>query len=198
MELADVDRGTLTNALAAFAQRAASADWAVVFYAGHGFQWNGANYLIPVDAKLESAAALSGEAVSLGALIESAAKAKTVSVIMLDACRNDPAYERVRQEQPGGRGVTVAPPPSGLATVSVPRGSYIVFATEANRSAADGEREDNSPFTKALIANIDQPVDLDKLFRKVSEDVSRATQNAQTPTVYGILPNLDLYFKYPG
>jgi hypothetical protein len=196
-ELTNVDRGALAQALAAFAQRAASADWAVVFYAGHGFQLNGTNYLIPIDAKLESAAALSAEAVNVGTLIEGAAKAKTVSIIMLDACRNDAAYERVRQEQSDSRGANVVVP-SGLARVAAPKGSYVVFATLEDHSAADGEGEDHSPFTKALIENIDQPFNLAKLFSKVHDDVIKATHNDQVPTAYGLLPFEDLYFKYPG
>jgi hypothetical protein len=134
--------------------------------------------------------------VNLGTLIEGAAKAKTVSLMMLDACRNDAAYERVRQE-PGSRGVTVAAP-SGLARVAAPKGSYIVFATLEDHTAADGQGEDHSPFTKALIENIDQPFHLAKLFSKVHDDVIKATHNEQVPTAYGLLPFEDLYFKYPG
>lgn len=196
-EVIDANRATLASALADFAERAASANWAVVFYAGHGFQWDGANYLIPVDAKLESSSTLDGEALNAGALIEAAAKAKTVSLVMLDACRNDAAFERVRQARSDSRGITVIAP-SGLARVAAPKGSYVVFATLEDHSAADGAGEDHSPFTKALIENIDQPFDLAKLFSKVHDDVIKATHNEQAPTAYGLLPFEDLYFKYPG
>ena len=189
----DQDRATILKAVLDFAKSAATADWAVVFYAGHGFQMDGRNYLVPVDAKLGSADELIADTINLEDIMSSAAEAKKLGLVILDACRSDPRSDTVRQSK-ASRGLT----PSGLAKVEPLKGELVAFATRENHTADDGDDE-HSPFTHALLYHINEPeVDVQFMLRKVRDTVLARTKNAQEPFTYGSLPGKNLYFKIAG
>ena len=178
--------------LAGYADRAGEADWAVVFYAGHGMQIDGRNYLVPTDARLKRAGHADFEALNLDLVLASVGGSKKLGIVILDACRNNPFLERLSERSRGGR--TLA---SGFARVEPQKGQLVVYATRENHTAADGSGE-HSPFTHALLYHINEPgLEVDRLFRKVRDTVLVRTSNAQEPFTYGSLPDPDLYFKPP-
>jgi tetratricopeptide (TPR) repeat protein len=189
VEVSDPTRADLEAALMAFGDKAADADWALVFYAGHGMQVDGRNFLIPKDAKLDSDRHVDFETVVLDRVLESASGAKKLSLVILDACRNNPFLKRMRQTR-GTRSFG-----QGLAAVDPVQGQMIVYATKDGSVANDGEGE-HSPFTEALLAHIAEThLDIRLMFSKVRDTVMQNTQNKQQPFTYGSLPGEGLFFK---
>ncbi len=165
-----------------FVDRAANADVAVVYYSGHGLEFGGVNYLVPVDAKLTSVLDVDDEAVSLDRILIAAGRAKKLSLIILDACRENPFH-------PAGDGSRVTRGISvGLAGVDqTAADTLIAFAAKAGSVSYDGDGPD-SPFTTALVKYITQPgLDIRLALGKVRDDVLRATDHRQEPYVYGSL-----------
>jgi hypothetical protein len=140
------------------------------YYAGHGVQVNGENYLIPIGARISREGDVEYEAVPLGKVLRAMEDAKNpVNIVLLDACRNNP-YSR------GWRSSS-----RGLAFVQSAEGTFISFATAPGKEAADGEGR-NSPYTASLLQHIqtpDLPVPL--LFQRVRQSVRKPTDNQQTP-----------------
>jgi tetratricopeptide (TPR) repeat protein len=214
IEREDLTRAQLEEALEEFGDKAAGADWAVIYYAGHGVEMNGVNYLVPVDAKLVRAEDIEDEAVSLARVLAKAQPARGLRMVILDACRNNPfrmAPKAPRGDQDGGsRGGSANPPPAptegrsrgigrGLAAVD-PSGAgavLVAFAARDGTTADDGV--DHSPFTAALLAHLETPgLDIGILFRRVRDSVLARTNNVQEPYVYGSLPGQEFYFKAAG
>src|ERR1700761_8756644 len=170
------------RAVREFVDRAANADVAVVYYSGHGLEIGGVNYLIPVDAKLTSVLDMDDEAVSLDRVLAAAGHVKKLSLIILDACRENPFHPTA---DPAGvtRGVSM-----GLAGVGpTVADTLIAFAAKAGSVSYDGDGR-NSPFTTALLKYITQPgLDIRLALGKVRDDVLRATNHRQEPYVYGSL-----------
>jgi uncharacterized caspase-like protein len=165
-----------------FVDRAASADVAVVYYSGHGLEIGGVNYLIPVDAKLTSVLDMDDEAVSLDRILVAAGHVKKLSLIILDACRENP-FHPAADDARVTRGVSM-----GLAGVGpTVADTLIAFAAKAGSVSYDGDGR-NSPFTTALLKYITQPgLDIRLALGKVRDDVLRATNHRQEPYVYGSL-----------
>jgi uncharacterized caspase-like protein len=165
-----------------FVDRAANADVAVVYYSGHGLEIGGANYLIPVDAKLTSVLDMDDEAVSLDRILVAAGHVKKLSLIILDACRENP-FHPAADDARVTRGVSM-----GLAGVGpTVADTLIAFAAKAGSVSYDGDGH-NSPFTTALLKYITQPgLDIRLALGKVRDDVLRATNRRQEPYVYGSL-----------
>jgi hypothetical protein len=194
-EVYDPDYARLSESLREFGIRAREADAALIFYAGHGVQVNGENYLVPVDARLERERDLVYEALPLGLLLGELSQAKTVGVMILDACRNNPFRERMdRSMKVAGRAASTN---QGLARVDkVPRNTLVAMATRADQIAEDGDGE-NSPFTQAIIGHLQVPgLELSLFFRSVRDTVLRATANRQEPYVFSSLGAKPFYF-YP-
>jgi uncharacterized caspase-like protein len=170
------------RAVREFVDRAASADVAVVYYSGHGLEFGGVNYLIPVDAKLTSVLDLDDEAVSLDRVLVAAGHVKKLSLIILDACRENP-FHPATDDARVTRGVSM-----GLAGVDqTVADTLIAFAAKAGSVSYDGDGP-NSPFTTALLKHITQPgLDIRLALGKVRDDVLRATNHHQEPFVYGSL-----------
>ena len=172
---------TVVDALEVFRRRSAAAEVALVFYAGHGIEVGGRNYLIPVDAELARERDVRREAVSLDEVVGDTEGAR-LRLVILDACRENPFTERMAPT--GGVGRTV---PGGLAAVTVPQTAtdemLVALATAPGAVAADGEGR-NSPFTAALLQHLEEPgVDIELLFRRVTQTVLESTNGRQRPWV---------------
>src|ERR1700733_1752329 len=193
-ELYDPDFRALNVGVREFGIRAASADVALVYYAGHGVQVDRENYLIPADAKLERERDLLYEAMPLDRLLGEVSQATRIGIVLLDSCRNNPFIERVsRSMTVAGRAVATTP---GLARVdNVPRNTMVVMAAKADQVAEDGG--EHSPFAAALLAHFQIPgLELGLFFRSVRDTVLRATNNRQEPYVFSSL-GADPFYLYP-
>jgi formylglycine-generating enzyme required for sulfatase activity len=191
-ELYDPDFRDLNSGVRAFGIRAANADVAVVYYAGHGVQVDRENYLIPADARLERERDLLYEAMPLDRLLGEVSQATRIGIVLLDSCRNNPFVERVsRSMTVAGRAVATTP---GLARVdNVPRNTMVVMAAKADQIAEDGG--EHSPFAAALLAHFQIPgLELSLFFRSVRDTVLRATNNRQEPYVFSSLGADPFYF----
>ena len=188
-EVINPSRATLEAALMTFGDKAAEADWAVIFYAGHGMQVDGHNFLIPVDARLENDRHVDFETVVLDRVIDSMGGTKKLGLVILDACRDNPFLKRMKQTR------SVRSFGSGLAAVEPGVGQMIVYATKDGSVAEDGEG-DHSPFTTALLRHIHEArLDIRLMFSKVRDSVLQTTGNRQHPFTYGSLPGEGLFFK---
>ena len=175
----DTDEDALDDALASFEEQSAGADLALVFYAGHGMEMNGANYLVPVDARLASAAAVERETIALDSVLAATSGART-RIVILDACRNNPFARTMR----GAQRANVRS--GGLAAVSTGAGLLVAYAAAAGDVAADGEEDDrNSPYTAVLLQHLRSPgVEVRVMLGNVGGAVSDATGADQQPFVY--------------
>lgn len=165
-----------------FSDDVRGADIAVVFYAGHGMEMNGVNYLIPVDAVLERDIDVEDETVSLDRVNQALEQAKRLRLIMLDACRDNP-FVRSMKRTLAGRSIG-----RGLARVDVVSSdTLIAYAAKAGSIAADGDGA-NSPYTMALAKHLMTPaLDVRLALGRVRDEVLRTTKNRQEPFVYGSL-----------
>jgi hypothetical protein len=183
----DLKISEMRRALRDFSDRARDADVAVVYYAGHGIEVDGTNYLIPVDAVLERDIDVYDEAFSLDRVLAVVEPAKQLRLVILDACRDNPfvkAMKRTTGSRAIGRGLAKVEPNSP--------NTLIAFASKAGSTASDGDSK-NSPFTAALIKYITKPgLDLRKAFGFVRDDVLKNTSNKQEPYVYGSLGGDDV------
>jgi hypothetical protein len=181
-----VDVGNLDfkRAIRKFEDTAVDADVAVLYYAGHGIEIGGTNYLIPIDAMLASDRDAPDEAIPLDRLVLSADGAKKLRVIILDACRDNPFAGTMRRESRAAlRAVS-----SGLSKVEPSStDTLIAYAAKAGSTAEDGDRE-HSPFTAALLKHLTVPgLDLRLAFGRVKDEVMKTTKGRQEPFVYGSL-----------
>jgi uncharacterized caspase-like protein len=180
----DVGNLDFKRAIRKFEDTAVDADVAVLYYAGHGIEIGGTNYLVPIDAKLASDRDAPDEAIPLDRLVLSADGAKKLRVVILDACRDNPYAGKMRRESRAAlRAVS-----SGLGKVEPSStDTLIAYAAKAGSTAEDGER-DHSPFTAALLKHLTVPgLDLRLAFGRVKDEVMKATNNRQEPFVYGSL-----------
>src|ERR1043166_1187394 len=184
----DLAREKLIDVLRAFGRETESADWAVVYFAGHGIEVGGVNYLIPVDARLETDRDLQYEAVALEQVLGSVEAARKLRLVILDACRDNPFARQMR------RTVASRSIGRGLGRVEPEGGTLVAYAAKHGEIALDGEGT-NSPFVASLVQRLPTPgIEINKLFRLVRDDVMAATARKQEPFVYGSLPGEDFFF----
>ena len=184
----DLSHDALLKALRTFAAQADQADWAVVYYAGHGIEVGGVNYLVPVDAKLASDRDVPDESVPLERVLTAVEGARKLRLIVLDACRNNPFIATMKQSG-ASRGIR-----RGLAQVEPDQATLVAYSAKDGSVAQDGEGA-NSPFATALAKRLAEPdVEINKVFRLVRQDVMEVTGRQQEPFVYGSLPPTDFYF----
>jgi tetratricopeptide (TPR) repeat protein len=185
----DLTRDKFFAALHEFGLDAEKADWAVVYYAGHGMEIGGVNYLIPTDAALAADHDAETQAVALEQVIASVAGARKLRLVMLDACRDNP-FEKTMQRTMALKLVS-----KGFSNIEPEAGFMVVYAAKHGETALDGD-SDNSPFAKALARDIRAPqVEIRKLFDIVRDDVLNATKRTQHPFTYGSPPGReDFYF----
>jgi uncharacterized caspase-like protein len=183
----DLKNTEMRRALRDFTEKARDADIAVIYYAGHGIEVDGTNYLIPVDAALERDTDAYDEAIALDRILQAIEPAKQLRLVILDACRDNPfakSMKRTVASRSLGRGLAGVEP-------SKPN-TLIAFAAKGGSTASDGDSK-NSPFTTALLKHLVQPgLELGKAFRLVRDDVMNATANKQEPFVYGSLGGNDV------
>jgi hypothetical protein len=186
----DLTRERLTDALHSFAAEADKADWAVVYFAGHGLEVNGTNYLIPVDARLAADRDVEFEAVPLDRVMSAVSGAKRLRLVLLDACRDNPFANQMR------RSVATRSIGRGLTNVEPEAGTLVVYAAKHRQVALDGDGG-NSPFVTALTKRMSTPgLEVRRLFDYVRDDVLEMTNRAQQPFSYGSLPGSeDYYFR---
>jgi Caspase domain len=172
------------RAIRKFEAAADQADIAVVYYAGHGLEIGGTNYLIPVDARLASDRDADDEAILLERLVSSADGAKRLRLVILDACRDNPYVGTMRRERKSAsRGVS-----AGLGKVEpTSTDTLIAYAAKAGSTADDGDGL-HSPFTTAVLKDLPVPgLDVRLAFGRVRDEVLKITANRQEPFVYGSL-----------
>lgn len=185
----DLTRDKFFAALHEFGREAEKADWAVVYFAGHGMEIGGVNYLIPTDAVLAADHDAETQAVALEQVIASVAGARKLRLVMLDACRDNP-FEKTMQRTMALKLVS-----KGFSNIEPEAGFMVVYAAKHGETALDGD-SDNSPFAKALARELKAPqVEIRKLFDIVRDDVLNATKRVQQPFTYGSPPGReDFYF----
>jgi len=183
----DMSAAEIRRALRDFADRAQNADIAVVYYAGHGIEVDGGNYLIPIDAKLERDTDVYDEALSLDRVLLAVEPAKKLRLVILDACRDNPFAKTMK------RTVATRAIGQGLAKIEPSSPNLLIaYSAKAGSTAADGDGR-NSPFTTALSKHITTPgLDVRRAFGYVRDDVLKTTNNRQEPFVYGSLGGDDV------
>lgn len=189
----DLDGTGTRVALGEFTEKAQFADVALVFYAGHGIEIQGRNYMIPVDAQMKSDVSARFEAIDLDDLVASATAASKLSMVLLDACRDNP-FVTSMQRSDSTRAIS-----RGLSLVDVDRsGLLISFAAQAGTTADDGDGE-HSPYTEALLEVLDEPgLEVGRMFRKVRAKVRQSTGGRQVPIERMQLPDEAVYLVPPG
>lgn len=182
----DLSAAGMRRALRDFGDRAKAADIAVVYYAGHGIEVDGNNYLIPTDAVLERDTDVYDEALSLDRVLVAVEGAKQLRLVILDACRDNPFSRNIKQAS--SRSIA-----RGLAKIEPNSpNTLIAFSAKAGSTANDGDG-DNSPFTSALAKHLATPgLDIRRAFGFVRDDVLKVTDNRQEPYVYGSLGGEDV------
>ena len=183
----DLSAADTRRALRDFADRARDADIAVVYYAGHGIEVDGGNYLIPVDARLERDTDVYDEGLSLDRILVAIEPAKKLRLVILDACRDNP-FSRTMKRTVASRAIG-----QGLAKVEPTSPNVLIaYSAKAGSTAADGDGQ-NSPFTAALSHHLTKPgLDVRRAFGFVRDEVLKTTGNKQEPFVYGSLGGEDV------
>ncbi len=180
----DADEVTLRKAIKGFAVESSTSSIAVVFYAGHGAQINGENYLLPVDIEIPKRESdIQFSSIKVDDVINSL-KSKS-KVIFLDACRDNPALIKSLSNGRGSYRGGLAAAKSGSYEDS--SSLFIAYATDSGNVAQDGNGQKNSPFTSALLKYMKRPISIDDMFSLVTKEVRLATKNTQRPYKYASL-----------
>jgi len=159
------------------------ADVSLFYFAGHGMQFDGQNYLIPVQSNIGSEDEIMDEAINASSVLRKMESAgSSVNIVILDACRNNPFKRSFRSAS------------RGLTRIEGPKGSLIAYATSPGSVAADGEGS-HGLYTENLIKYIQEPIPLEKVFKKVRIAVSNSTEDKQIPWENSSLVGEDFYFN---
>ena len=178
----DLNVSEMRRALRDFSDTVRDADVVIVYFAGHGIEIDGVNYVIPVDAVLERDIDAFDEAIPLDRILTVIEPAKQLRLVILDACRDNP-FNKTMKRSIGSRAIG-----RGLAKIEPETpNTLIAFAAKAGSTASDGDGK-NSPFTAALVKYLPRPgLDLRRAFGYARDDVLKATNNKQEPFIYGSL-----------
>lgn len=178
----DLGISDLRRSIRQFSDTSRDADISVVYYAGHGIEVDGTNYLVPADAKLASDFDVEDETISLDRVLKALDGAKRLKLVILDACRDNPFTKTMK------RSVSTRSIGRGLAKIEPSMSDTLVaYAAKAGAVANDGDGQ-NSPFASALVKYIAEPgLDLRLAFGRVRDDVLKSTSYRQEPFVYGSL-----------
>ncbi len=179
----DIPLTQMQETVAAFSRKAETSDIALVYYAGHGVETAGENYLVPIDIKVDKPEKIPEQALSLSSVLRSVERARKLRIVILDSCRNNPfpalaGAAAIKDGKLGG---------DGLAAPDPARGMLVVYAAEGGKVALDGDGE-HSPFATAILENLPRPnVEIGLVFRQVRDRVMALTANRQQPHFYGSL-----------
>ena len=175
----DVEKRQMDQAIAQFAREGKGADAVLFYYAGHGMQYGGRNYLMPVDAELQDEVSLRYEMVGFDDVKATIQLSPGIKIMVLDACRDNPLAERfVRSISLSTRDVPMS---RGFAPPEKAQGMIIVYATQIDDVAQDGISR-NSPFSAAFLKEIREPgLEVGSMFRRIGADVYAATNGRQSP-----------------
>ena len=185
--LRNTSYATLRRGLQEFTRAASASEVAVVFYAGHGIEVDQSNFLVPVDARLESDQDVEFEAVPLDLVLRSMERASGLRLVILDACRDNPFAASMRR---AGMTRSIG---RGLARVEPLGETLVAYAAKGGTVAADGKGR-NSPYTQALLRHLEEPgLEISLMFRKVRDAVVTATGRRQVPFTYGSLSSREVY-----
>lgn len=177
--LIDGDRKSIIRALNEFQSQSTKYDVNILFYAGHGIQYNGVNYLIPIDMSLDAgSASIEFDGISANQVIDKYMHGKT-KLVFLDACRDNPLSRSLQIASRGGNF-------RGLAAMDANSGTLISYSTKDGNVALDGIAK-NSPYTEALLKYLDSREDISLILRKVRQSVIDKTGGKQVPWDYGSL-----------
>ena len=173
----DVDKDSFEASVNRFAGSLQGAEAALFYYAGHGLQVDGRNYMVPVDARADNEADLPFQLVALDIVLNRLASNRLTSIVILDACRDNPLGARLAKAL-GERATAVG---KGLATVKAGVGTLISFSTQPGNAALDGDGT-HSPFTQSLLTHIEAPnIDVLDTMKRVRRDVVTVTRSEQVP-----------------
>ena len=178
----------MRRGLIALGREAAGADMAVMYFAGHGMEMSGENWLIPIDAELKKDIDAENEVISLRSVMLQVSNTTSLGLVVLDACRNNPFAAKMHRAL-ALRAATAG----GLGRIEPVGNVLVAYAARDGTTALDGDGR-NSPFTTALLHNIETPgIEVTFMFRNVRDDVMEATRNEQQPFVYGSLSRRAIY-----
>jgi uncharacterized caspase-like protein len=195
IEKHDLDKTGMLNALRDFGDIADKADWAVVYFAGHGIEMKGQGYVLPVDVRLERDSDVELEGVSILQVLSRFEGTRMLGLFIVDACRNNPWIPHMQTRLQDARDFRIS---DGLPRIEPDQDNVLVaYSTKHGTKAFDGSGQSNSPYIEALLERIEQPgLEIDMMFRLVRDAVRKKTKTQQ-PFVYGSLPAEPLYFKPP-
>jgi len=189
----DLSSADMRRTVRKFAGALQSTDVAVFYYAGHGLQVKGQNYLVPVDAKMRSTLDLEFEATNLQTVIDLMEREAKTNLVFLDACRDNPLARTLARSLGASRSSTVG---QGLARMNSGVGTLISYSTEPGNVALDGDGK-HSPFTEALLRHIETPgLEVGRMLRRVRSSVLKQTRGKQVPWDHSSLVG-DFYFGAP-
>lgn len=172
----DLDKAGMDAAAIRFARAARNSDVAMLYYSGHALQFAGINYLAPVDAKLTDEADLR-RMIRVDDMVADLQQAKNLRILVLDSCRDNPLADELKRSIGTTRAI---PLQRGLAKIDSAQGMIVAYATQAGRTAEDGNGR-NSPYTTAFLKNIEAQEEIGTIFRRVSADVYETTKHQQLP-----------------
>ncbi len=173
--LTDLDKNKMEDATIAFAKAAREADVALFYYSGHALQFSGVNYLAPIDINLSDEADLR-RMVRVDEIISDLQQAKSLRILVLDACRDNPLADQLKRSIGSTRALSLQ---NGLAKIDA-RGIILSYATQAGQTADDGDGR-NSPYTRAFLRHIEEQEEVGTIFRRISNDVYESTAQKQLP-----------------
>ncbi len=187
--LDNLDQTGMVRALQRFKEKAGTARVALVYYAGHGIEVNRINYFVPVDARLATDSDVQFEAVALDFALSAVARASDLSLVIVDACRNNPFSDRMTR-QLGTRSVG-----RGLSAIEPAGNTLVAYSAKEGTVALDGEGQ-NSPYALALVKSLEKPgVEIGQMFRQVRDEVLAATNGQQEPFTYGSLSSQEIFLN---
>lgn len=172
----NLDRAGMDEATIKFAKAARTVDVALFYYSGHALQFGGVNYLAPIDADLKDEADLR-RMTRVDEIVSDLQQAKSLRILVLDSCRDNPLADQLRRSIGSTRAL---PLQRGLAKIDSPQGMIVAYATQAGRTAEDGDGR-NSPYTSSFLNHIEEHEEIGTIFRRVSSEVYEKTRHQQLP-----------------
>jgi len=192
IRLFDGDFAATRESMRAFNLQVGDAEVALFYYAGHGMELGGENWLIPIDAELKTERDLAVEALSLKTIVQSVGRATKLGLVILDSCRDNPFAAKMTTSK------LTRSVDRGLARVEPLQNVLVAYAAKDGTTAIDGTGR-NSPYTAALLRHMPEAgVEVSFIFRKVRDTVLTATNRRQQPFVYGSLSSKAIYLRESG